>query len=324
MGIDPVLLNSIEGVVLVNAMPAHGRFDEDGLSHGWRDMLLDHDAIASMVKSGSGGQFMMGTFYLEATDAVIPAIDLGFKPGTKNTWASAATNPSGRHALERYALALAETDALTLGDGGNGYTFGPAIVREFLAEFRRLPGIPFQSRADAVDPVTVRTLDAKDQYWFYAVNRERYPVTVELKLSRDAPVRRLSTGELLPNESGIVRLILQPYQLVAAVTDPDVRVIKVASKPPSEEAARVSRLISWVEKWSIEPVAPGETTSKVNSTDRKLFSAVARTAKDALGNGRLWRARTVLEHSRLLAAYRRIGCFPPGLLHEQPRAPSCK
>ena len=71
--------------------------------------------------------------------------------------------------LERYATALALSDVPFFSDGGNAYTLGQPILREFMNEFRRLPADRFASRSDAQDPVAVRELKRKDDFLFYAI-----------------------------------------------------------------------------------------------------------------------------------------------------------
>jgi len=87
--------------------------------------------------------------------------------------------------------------------GRHGYTFGrPAEYHEWLAEYLQLPKQPFMPLAAAQDPVAVwysgkvsgvrvqssekdsnsdtRNLKPDSSLYFYAVNREPYPVTVTL------------------------------------------------------------------------------------------------------------------------------------------------
>ncbi len=63
-------------------------------------------------------------------------------------------------------LQVAEADALAVGDGGNAYTVGQPLLREFLQEFRSLPQEPFQARPDARDPVAVWELSKPEEFLF--------------------------------------------------------------------------------------------------------------------------------------------------------------
>lgn len=312
-GIDPTLLNAIDGVVLLNAANRYGRREADALRRGYRDTLIDPSALSVLRRKGEGGEFLTTQNYLEATDAIIPPDRLGFPSNTKRTWAGIVANPSGRLALERYAIQLAETDAVTLGDGGNGYSFGPPIVREFMANFRRLPARRFDDHPTAVDPVTVRGLADRGSYYFYAVNRERYPVSVDLRLAKSATVTRLADDKAVTMEGGRLRLNLRPYELIALKANAATRIEAVRIDLPEVEKRRIARQIAAVEK--LADLSPLQTLVRRGPSEEeiRLLQDAAREARRALDRGWLWRARTVLEHSALLAIYKRTRCYPPEL-----------
>jgi hypothetical protein len=323
-GLDPAMLNAIDGVVLLNASYSYGRREADGALRGFRDMLLDPASLNALRKPGDGGRFLSGSQYLEATEVIVPPGLLGFPADTKQTWMSAVTNAAGRHALERYAVELAATDALTLGDGGNGYVFGPPIVREFMANFRRLPARPFSDHADAVDPVTVRSLADSGAYYFYAVNRERYPVSAELRLSKSAAVTRLADGQPVTTDDGRLPLELRPYELIAFKANGATRIEAVRTHLPEAEQKRIARQIAAVEK--LADLSPLQTLVRRGPSEKeiRLLQDAVGEARKALDRGWLWRARTVLEHSALLAIYKRTGCFPPELRDGDREARSCE
>src|SRR5262249_32084801 len=203
---------------------SYGRREREAAEKGARDALLDPAALHAAAPPGTPGRFVFGTYYLEATDAIAPPEQLGFPASTRRTWMSAVANPAGRNALERYAIAVAETDAVLLGDGGNGSTTGVPRVAEFVADFRLLPAVAFRAAPGGGEPVAVRSARVGDRLYFYAVNRERYPVQVELRLSGAKAATRLSTGEPLGVRGGIVEIALRPYELVAARTGASARV----------------------------------------------------------------------------------------------------
>ncbi|MEI6719274.1 MAG: hypothetical protein WCO67_00785 [Betaproteobacteria bacterium] len=322
-GIDASMLNAIDGIVLINASVRHGRREFDGIHRGFRDTLLDPSSLGVLRKPGQGGRFLASAQYLEATEVVVPPESLGFPASTKKTWMSAVSNPAGRHALERYAVALAETDAFTLGDGGNGYTFGPPLVREFMAEFRRLPAESFASRTDATDPVVVRTLETKASLLFYAVNRERFPVTLQILLSRPSKLVRLATDEQLALSGNRLTLNLQPYELVTVRADPDVRISRVSTEAPVEHRSRVERQIEWIGRLSKSGGIAALVRRGPNAQERALLAEAGTAAREAFDRGALWRARTLIEHSSLLAIYRRLACYPPDLFSGESHASGC-
>lgn len=312
-GIDPAMLNAIDGVVLLNASYSYGRRETDGELRGFRDMLLDPASLDALRKPGDGGRFLSSAQYLEATEAIVPPEKLGFPADTRKTWMSAVANPAGRHALERYAVELAATDALTLGDGGNGYAFGPPMVREFMAHFRRLPARRFNDHPDAVDPVAVRSLADKGSYYFYAVNRERYPVAVDIELDRARNVAGLADEAPVKIEGDRLRLTLKPYELIAFKAAAETRIRAIRTQLPQDERTRVERQIAAVERLADSSPLQALLRRGPSEKEHRLLQAAVREARQALDRGWLWRARTVLEHSALLAIYERTGCFPPGL-----------
>lgn len=322
-GLDPTVLGTIDGVVLLNASSRYGRREADALRGGYRDALLDPASLGALRKTGVGGQFLSSEHYLEATDAVVPPERLGFAANTKRTWASLAANPPGRLALERFATELAETDATTLGDGGNAYSFGPPIVREFMETYRRLPARRFTDRADASDPVAVRTLAADDGFLAYAVNRERYPIRVDITLGAARSVQRLADGSALPLRDNHLLLDLKPYELVGFRSEPGARIDAVRTDVPADETRRLQRQIAAVER-AARP-SPVERLLRVRlaEPDYQLLKDAANEARRAFTGGNFRRARTVLEHSALLAVYKKLGCYPPGLLDADPEATDC-
>jgi hypothetical protein len=326
-GIDAALLNAIDGVVLINAYHGHGRREADAIYHGTRDTLLDPAALAALARRGEGGHFMFGATYLEATEVLAPPQALGLPANTRQTWMSAAADAPGRQALERYAVALAQTDAVLLGDGGNGYSFGSAEVGKFMDEFRRLPARAFAPRADAVDPVALRTLESADAYLFYAVNSEPYPVRVDITLSGRGKLARLS-GEPLAAEDGPLssrhlRLDLKPYELVGVRADPASRITAVKTEVPPEQKAVVQRQVEWVERLSQASRLKNLIGRGPDERERVLLADAAATARQALDRGWLWRVGSVLEHSSLLAVYRRLDCYPPQLLAGEEHRSDC-
>ncbi|MEO8005635.1 MAG: family 10 glycosylhydrolase, partial [Betaproteobacteria bacterium] len=151
-GLDPAMLGRIPGVRMINALHAYGRSEASPLvTQKLRDQLLDPDNLSLFAVAGEPASFLASAKYLEATDAIAPAASMGFAAATPATWTSAVANPAGRQALERFAVELAQTDAQMLGDGGNAYSLGQPVLREFLAEFRSLPPEPFSPRRDARD-----------------------------------------------------------------------------------------------------------------------------------------------------------------------------
>ncbi len=309
-GIDPVLLGNIDGVILLDAQGRYGRRETDPVTvQRKRDALVDPLNFTTLVPAGRAGAFLSTAEYVETTDAIAPPERMGFARGTKAVWNSAAVSPAGRHALERYALQLAETDAQIFGEGGNGYSLPQAEVQEFLAEYRSLPARHFTARVDARDPVAAWELAAVGRYYFYFVNRERFSVDVRLQFTKDTSPQRLSTGLAQPLKDRTLQLRLLPYQLAAYSAAPDQRLRTIEVAPPPGEIARVSSQVDWLEKLA------GNPPLTLGAEGRALLHRYASMARDALDARSYRRARMLVEHHELLNIYRDLHRYPPDLLN---------
>lgn len=311
-GIDPDLLEKINGMVVLNAMNRYGRVFDTITNQVHRDSMMLPDVAKTRLDTGKTGKFLTTAYYFEITDAVLPPESLGWPKNTKKTWTSAVINPSGRHFLERYAVELADTDATWLGDGGNGYTLGQPYLREFMQEYRALPPVPFTPRQDARDPVAVWELARKNDYLFYAVNKERFPVSLQIQLSGHGSIYRLSTHAPVDSKDNLIHLDLKPYQLMAFGATTGMRIAKVTETIPEPDLARITKQIHWLERINddvqselIIPVMPME--------QRHELRQITQEAKAALDRGWVWRARMLIENHKMLLIYKIIGSMPPDL-----------
>ncbi len=312
-GIDPALLGQIDGVVLINGIATYGRREPDPLfNQRRRDDLLRPETLSQLRGLDQSTAFLSSASYVEATEVVVPPERIGFPLSTKRTWISAAIVPAGAHFLERYAVPLAETDAWMLGDGGNGYSLGQPILRDWLREYRSLPAKRFQPRADGRDPVAVWTLDQDSGLLLYAVNRERYAMKIAIQFSGAADVVRLSTEEHVRLEANQLTLTLSPYQLITFKAPPGSKMVRVSQYPPAKEVARVNAQVTWLA--DLARKAEGDRLGLgLQQPQRSLLAQGSQLAGAALRRGHLWRARTLLEDSRLRAIYTQVGAQPPGL-----------
>jgi hypothetical protein len=166
----------------------------------------------------------------------LPKLGVIFKKGTYAY--STQVDGADRHTLEKFAAVLAEQDSAFLRDGGNSYVFGdPAIWRPWFAEYQALPAEPFTRLEEARDPVAVWHAKLDDGFYFYAVNRERLPITITLTLSDAGEVRSLTSGAALPLVNGELRLELAPHELRSFRCAPGARITAAKTDVPSPEAA---------------------------------------------------------------------------------------
>ena len=318
-GIDVDKLRQIDGVVVVNAMRGYGRdptilgnnyFPHD--SHGpngdvafqkHRDSVLDPVAMNATASATTSASFLDSANYFEHLNGtLIPPSDLGFSQ-TPATMLSAVVNPAGRHYLERYAVQLAETDTAWMGDGGNTYTIGQPLVREFMQEYRRLPEARFTKRNDATEPVAVWELAQSAGYYFYAVNRERYPVTVNIQLN--GQVVSLASGQPMSMSNNLLTLTMQPYELRAFKGSAGVGISSVTQTIPAADLQLVTDQVVFLETNPLLADLNDPAALVIWNTKKQQ----ARAELDA---GHYWRARLIVESHELLQIYNRIG-YPPRL-----------
>ncbi len=141
----------------------------------------------------------------------------------------------GVHFMEPYAHALAELDACRITRGGlfldKAHT---EAIQQFARAYRSLPREKFTTIGASTDPVAMRTLVQDGRRYLYAVNRDYYPVNVDVAFSA-APkaVRDLATGEKmdLPQRWSVV---LGPYELRSFTLAPDVEISGFAATPPED------------------------------------------------------------------------------------------
>ncbi|MEI8197911.1 MAG: family 10 glycosylhydrolase, partial [Phycisphaerae bacterium] len=205
-GYDVDALSKLQGVRLINGNHYYGRRQRNEISEQTsRDALLN-PAWVGVFRGPTGlVSHLMGNSYFEANDVVKPG-KFGLE-GVKPQGFVGVVNPAGRHYLERYALVLAENDESLILDGGEGYLLGQdQYLHEFLAEYRPLPAQRFTARPDARDPVAVWELKEAQKFWFYAVNRERYPMEVRITLQGTPSVTRLGTGKDTALADGVLKL----------------------------------------------------------------------------------------------------------------------
>jgi hypothetical protein len=94
-------------------------------------------------------------------------------------------------------------------------------IQSFARAYRPLPKQKFTTVGARTDPVAVRTLIKKGRRYFYAVNRDYYPVTMEL-VFKTVPkgLRDLASGQNLdaPQRWSFA---LGPYELRSFTVDPE-------------------------------------------------------------------------------------------------------
>ncbi|HEY3376446.1 MAG TPA: hypothetical protein VGL77_03040, partial [Armatimonadota bacterium] len=322
-GIDVNTLSKIDGLVFVNGQHSYGRRSPVMDNQTRRDLLLAPKALDAWRAPGQPANLFFTAAYFEATGDVAIPEDLGYPKDTKRIWMSGVVNPAGRHSLERWAVGLAQGDATLLGDGGNAYTLGQPELRDFLREYRSLPAVGFTSRPDASDPVAVRQLARKQDFLFYAVNRERYPVQVTCALKTTGAIKRLTTGETLPLQKGTLSFTLAPYQLLTFTAPAGSLLTQVSTKIPAVDLQHVQAQVAWLQKLAASVKAGKGDFDALTTEQRATLAQAAEDARVSLAKGHYWHARTLMENHLLLAIYDVCNSYPPFLRYNgSPIAPA--
>lgn len=202
----------IDGFAYINGFYGTGR--KRGAWQKTRALAADTAVLNQF--SASRAHFF-GFQYFEDGGKYVPGPDLGLKEQGRK-WISAHLNPAGDYMLQRYALALAETDAIFMGNGGNTYCIDPTVIREFLADYIVLPKDRFATVLD--DPrVVVRELKKDDVYIFYLVNRTEQPRRIALSFGNAGTITRISTGQtMVPDSNRRIIIALEPFRVYSFQT----------------------------------------------------------------------------------------------------------
>jgi hypothetical protein len=184
--------------------------------------------------------------------------------------------PGGDHFLEHYAHAVAELDALRITAGGlfldraHGQQIGP-----FARAYRALPAQKFQTVGHATDPVAVRTLVHNGRRCFYAVNRDYYPVKVDVAFNA-APkaAEDLATGEKLdlPQQWS---LALGPYELRSFAVAPEVEIVRFTATPPESIVRELRRETELALAAFAKLRAAGKSVLGMDDMEKRMRAALA-------------------------------------------------
>ena len=218
-GFDPDLLKGVPGLVISKAFfPSDFRWGVPGRGRSPETMLLesnqfDPPTLDLLFNPGHNAVYFHNR-YFEAT--VWQGQSL---PGLwwKGPFIANSTSHAGRNFLRYYAHSLATYDVMWIGNGGSApptQGFNDQ-VREWAKAFRALPAQPFTDVKGNFEPLVTRELQTKNRYYFYVVNREAYPVSLELEFSggKAPQVIDCSTGLPVNLEQGKLKLTVLPFQL---------------------------------------------------------------------------------------------------------------
>ncbi len=133
--------------------------------------------------------------------------------------------PAGVHFLEPFAHAVAAFDACRITRGGLFLDKAHSeALRQFAAAYRALPRRRFNAVGQKSDPVVVRDLVDDGRRYFYAVNRDYYPVEVTIDFdSVPNGAEDLATGRELDLPRSWT-FALGPYELRSLAMAPGTQI----------------------------------------------------------------------------------------------------
>jgi hypothetical protein len=144
--------------------------------------------------------------------------------------------------MEHYAHAVAELDSCRITRGGLFLDKAHSgEIRKFALAYRALPREKFETVGTQTDPVAVRTLVRDGRRYLYLVNRDYYPVEVQLRCEPAAlGITDLATGASFRAAASPWRITLGAYELRSFALPEHARIAGFTVHPP-EGIARALR-----------------------------------------------------------------------------------
>lgn len=286
--------------------------------HMFRDHdFLDQETLDAVARQRCPGAFIFNAWHeawgkhlwfpAEPDDANLPVVAESYDQGAEGVfrinseypkdgfwWDSqlriSPAFPPAPFFMEQYAHAVAELDACRITRGGLFLDKAHGEeVRRFALAYRALPRVRFTTLGSSTDPVAVRHGKHRGETFFYLVNREYYPVPVEITFSAETRgLRDLADGkEFFP--AGTLGLTLGAFELRSFGM---VSGVELENFSVSVPAAVKDRLVAEA-RGLLQQVADLAPTGG-NLPD---FSLLTAQIKDALAGERYARLR------KLLASY---------------------
>lgn len=244
----------------------------------------------------------------------IPVNKLGFPELTPGAYCGAADG-AGRHCLERLSVVLADQDSGVMFQGGLGHTYGqPKYFNEWLAEYTRLPKLPFEPLAGLQDPVAVWQRKCDDGLYFYAVNREPNEIKLRLRMEKTTAVTSLGSGAAVSLNHGMLELTLLPYQLRAFKAAKGAVLRTGDTILPVDSIELVKQRLAACQQLG-EAITSGGRHDDVTTRERDAFFNRLKIAWREYQAGNYWRCRTALSMAPMVTVFQRLAAWPSSQLH---------
>jgi hypothetical protein len=329
-GLDPARYRGEPSIVLSDARsypPAIRAYREGPLvAARQRAEFFDPQPVREVAQPVGSGTVAAGRMDAQSMEGeMIEYARLGMQRGllqNKETIHGAGLlNGAGRHALMRYANAMADGNITWITDGSHGQAVGqPQFTGEFFAEYRALPEIGMTRLAGSGDPVAVWYGGGSGARYFYLVNRTSWPIHVELQFSAQPELTRLATGDKVPVEpAAALHCELKSYELLALENArPESRPQRLSATAAPVVVEDLGKQMQFVADRLNDHGGEAELTLlRLSPVDASKAKAKLVEDRAELTAGHIWTARTGLMHPCLQRLYEAVGAEPPGLFHRK-------
>lgn len=273
------------------------------------DQLLRNEK--QLTSGDAGKSYLFGNTYFEVHKRV-PVDKLGL-PDLKPRSYCGAAEAAGRMSLQKLAVVLAEQDSLNMAQGGLGYIWGqPEFYVPWLAEFTALPRVSFHAVKFSGDAVVVRQKKIDEKIYFYAVNREPFPVDVTISLDAQSVIR-LGTGQSLPLSAGTLSLKLKPFELASFRCDSNRLLKQVTVRVPQARMTLLKNRLSQCQQWLVA-LQDGERKGSLDASRMNSFANLLEQSWQAFGEQKYWLTRILLGSKPMLEVYEALGQYPKNQL----------
>ena len=181
----------------------------------------------------------------------------------------------GVHFLEPYAAALADLDACRITRGGLFLDKAHSEqLQQFARPYRALPKHKFNTVGTTTDPVAVRTLVQDGRRYLYAINRDYYPVTVEISFgSKPTNAVDLATGEKM-DLSQRWSVVLGPYELRSFAVATETEISGFTATPPENVVRKLRNEAEQALEAFAKVRASGKSVPGMDSMEDGIHNAV--------------------------------------------------
>ena len=182
----------------------------------------------------------------------------------------------GVHFLEPYAAAVADLDACRITRGGLFLDKAHSKqLRQFARAYRALPGQKFATVGPSTDPVAVRTLVQDGRRYIYAVNRDYYPVTVEMAFSgKPTDAEDLATGKRIAL-ADVASFVLGPYELRSFAIRSEIEVGHFTATPPEKIVVELHNEAKLTLAAMTKVRAAGKSVPGMDEMEQRIRAALA-------------------------------------------------